>query len=177
MFNRTSFFTRLLFNRAGTTEPSDFAWRATVEAESIVDAQYERRRQLSAKVQADTPDYTFYLPRVEHVYSAVIADGFENSFFIRQRPFASEVQGESFANQPNIYGLNVDYIKFVGLTLVAGDELIIDTDHMTATLNGVNVIQYVTDDSTFFPIHAEDQIEISGNGQAAVVVQWKDRWY
>lgn len=132
---------------------------------------------MASSVQAVTPDYDLPLPRVEYVSSAVIAESTADFWYIRERPFAGSALGESYASEPNLYGLNVDFIKLDGLTLVAGDELIIDTDNMTVTLNGVNVIQYVTDDSTFFPIHAEDQIEISGNGQAAFVVQWKDRWF
>ena len=176
MFNR-SFFTRLLFNRAGSTEPTVVTWNSKVLAEGHTSVTYERRRQFNASVQAETPDYVFYLPRVEYVASAVMAESSADFWYIRERPFEGSALAESYASAPNLYGLNVDFIKLEGLTLLAGDELIIDTDNMTVTLNGVNVIQYVSDDSTFFPIHAEDEIEVNGSGQAGLVVQWKDRWY
>ena len=68
-----------------------------------------------------------------------------------------------------------DYIP--GLTMTAGDELIIDTEHMTITLNGANVIDLLSDDSEFFKLKpGENDIIVEGGTTADIKVLWKDRW-
>ena len=58
-----------------------------------------------------------------------------------------------------------------------GDELIIDTDNMTVTINGENAIMYLADSSTFFTLSAADIIRYEGTGTADIRLLWKDRWY
>ena len=64
-----------------------------------------------------------------------------------------------------------------GVNMVAGDELIIDTEHMTVTLNGANIIDRVSDDSAFFKLQpGENDIIVEGGTTADVKILWKDRW-
>jgi phage-related protein len=68
-------------------------------------------------------------------------------------------------------------MQFPGLTMTAGDELIIDTGHMTITLNGANVIDLLSDDSEFFKLKpGENDIIVEGGTTADIKVLWKDRW-
>lgn len=56
-------------------------------------------------------------------------------------------------------------------------ELIIDTEHMTVTLNGANIIDRVSDDSAFFKLQpGENDIIVEGGTTADVKILWKDRW-
>lgn len=71
-------------------------------------------------------------------------------------------------------------ISLPGLEVRAGDELFIDTDNMTVTLNGQNVMRFVSRDSEFFrirPGHNEILYEGTGNNsQADIRILWKDAW-
>lgn len=61
--------------------------------------------------------------------------------------------------------------------MVAGDELIIDTEHMTVTLNGANIIDRVSDDSAFFKLQpGRERYYRRGRHDADVKILWKDRW-
>lgn len=66
------------------------------------------------------------------------------------------------------------------LTLAPGDELIINTDEMTVTVNGQNGMRYFSMDSDFFKLlSGENKIVYSdGSGSRDVLVDiiWKDRW-
>ena len=58
-----------------------------------------------------------------------------------------------------------------------GDELIIDTEHMTVTLNGINIVDRVSDESVFFKLMPGDNdIIVEGGTTADVKILWKDRW-
>ena len=56
-------------------------------------------------------------------------------------------------------------------------NFIIDTEHMTVTLNGANIIDRVSDDSAFFKLQpGENDIIVEGGTTADVKILWKDRW-
>lgn len=58
-----------------------------------------------------------------------------------------------------------------------GDELIIDTEHMTVTLNGVNIVDKVSDESVFFKLKdGENDVIVEGGTTADIKILWKDRW-
>ena len=77
--------------------------------------------------------------------------------------------------QTSTYGSVTMVIE--GVNMVAGDELIIDTEHMTVTLNGANIIDRVSDDSAFFKLQpGENDIIVEGGTTADVKILWKDRW-
>jgi hypothetical protein len=68
-------------------------------------------------------------------------------------------------------------IQLSGLVLKPGDELIIDTDNMTITLNGINVLSYITDASSFFAIlPGLNTLTVEAGTNTEFKVLWKDRW-
>ena len=87
--------------------------------------------------------------------------------------------GESKGQQGKVLEVLVGKERAIveGVNMVAGDELIIDTEHMTVTLNGVNIVDRVSDDSAFFKLQpGENDIIVEGGTTADVKVLWKDRW-
>lgn len=103
-----------------------------------------------------------------------------SALFTRQRIFNGnkffilEVTSKSF----NTY--RYEYIKLPDLVMKTGDELVINTDEMTVTLNGQNVIKYLSRDSEFFLFnpHENDIIYKSGNTSDKVDIKilWKDAY-
>jgi hypothetical protein len=87
----------------------------------------------------------------------------------------------SLGAQANYYAYGTEEIAFDGLVLRSGDELVIDTDLMTVTLNGVNIARYVRMNSQFINLLAGSNILVyqdkSGATRTANVrVEWKPRW-
>lgn len=73
--------------------------------------------------------------------------------------------------------LEGEEIELDGLVIEPGDELIIDTDNMTITLNGINVLSYITDSSSFFTIlPGTNTLTVEAGTDAEFKVLWKDRW-
>jgi len=74
----------------------------------------------------------------------------------------------------------LEYIELPDLILAPGDELIIDTDAMTITRNGENVMRYLSRASEFFQFNPqENEIEyVSSNpdDQVEIRILWKDAW-
>lgn len=64
------------------------------------------------------------------------------------------------------------------LSLSPGDELVIDTDKMTVTLNGVNMIEALSDDSVFVLLYpGENMLDFGSNtlgAESDIYVLWKD---
>jgi len=73
-----------------------------------------------------------------------------------------------------------EHLKLPDLTVRVGDELIINTDLMTVTLNGQNAIPYLSRDSEFylFNPNENDVIYTSGNPNDRVDIRilWKDQY-
>jgi len=70
-------------------------------------------------------------------------------------------------------------IELQNIQLHIGDEIIINTDDMTVTINGQNAVSYLTDDSDFFKLKpGENFISINGSTGAVTdaYIIWKDRW-
>ena len=71
-------------------------------------------------------------------------------------------------------------IKLLGLVLKPGDELVIDTCEMTVTVNGINAMKYVSDDSDFFNLRTGDNQIVYTDGvssrKISIDILWKDRW-
>jgi len=101
-----------------------------------------------------------------------------NKLLVRSRQLegTSNINVETQSEGFNTYEYEV--MKFSGLVLTPGDELIIDTGEMTVELNGQNVIQYFSRDSDFFSIKPGENIVVyeSGNtnNKADVKILWKD---
>ena len=77
-----------------------------------------------------------------------------------------------------VFGVSV--IRLADIVLKPGQELIIDTENMTATIDGENAIHLLSDDSDFFFLAQGDNIvTYSDNGKsrtANLKVMWKNRW-
>lgn len=71
-------------------------------------------------------------------------------------------------------------IKLSGLILKPGDELVIDTCEMTVSVNGQNMMKFVSDDSEFFSLLPGDNEIIYTDGvttrKVSIDILWKDRW-
>lgn len=74
-----------------------------------------------------------------------------------------------------LYAVGTDFIT-LNTILNPGDVVRIDTDKMTVTVNNINAVQYLSDDSVFFLLAAGDQVDFGVSGSADVVFLWKDRW-
>lgn len=71
-------------------------------------------------------------------------------------------------------------ISLPGLVLKPGDELVIDTCEMTVSVNGQNMMKFVSDDSEFFSLLPGDNEIIYTDGvttrKVSIDILWKDRW-
>lgn len=78
----------------------------------------------------------------------------------------------------SVYGISA--IAFPSLVLEPGDKLIIDTNKMTVTLNGENVIHTMNNDGEFFALMQGYDIvtysDSSNERSVNIKVEWKDRW-
>lgn len=95
--------------------------------------------------------------------------------------------GEGFANAvatgigTKVFFYELMQLMVENIDMKAGDTLIIDSEHMVVTLNGVNVVDKVTDDSIFFDLKPGlNELTISpikaSSSSATIKVLWKDRW-
>lgn len=100
--------------------------------------------------------------------------------FIRKRPFAGYADMELNTNSVTIKTVGSQVLELINLNLHAGDEVIIDTEKMTITVNGVNSINILSDDSVFLnlsPGANTVSVETDNIGaEADIYVLWKDRW-
>lgn len=72
-----------------------------------------------------------------------------------------------------------EIVKIVidSVNMAAGDILVVDTKHMAVTLNGVNIVDKISDTSAFFDLKpGVNEITVSGDAPADIKVLWKDRW-
>ena len=71
-------------------------------------------------------------------------------------------------------------IKLSGLILKPGDEIVIDTCEMTVSVNGQNMMKFVSNDSEFFSLLPGDNEIIYTDGvttrKVSIDILWKDRW-
>ena len=173
MFNRTS-FNRTTFNRVGRLSP--FEWKALVNGETDATARLKLVKHFDAAVAASsTATASFirvYLPR--SVVGALTAS---TGSFIRWKIFKSEVFAVAEASGEALSTYGSVTLELKGVNMVSGDMLIIDTEHMTVTLNGQSVVDKITDASAFFKLEPGDNdIIVEGASRADVRILWKDRW-
>ena len=97
--------------------------------------------------------------------------------YIRTLFFSALAEAVATASGTGVSTYGFVTMVIEGVNMVAGDELIIDTEHMTVTLNGANIIDRVSDDSAFFKLQpGENDIIVEGGTTADVKILWKDRW-
>lgn len=94
-----------------------------------------------------------------------------------------EMDDRATATSDNIKDLALyyyDHINLKDIVLKPGDELIIDTDLMTVTLNGQNAMRYFSSQSDFFKLAPGENIiaysDDSETKEYSVDILWKDRW-
>ena len=116
--------------------------------------------------------------RVRRVPSALAeAEAGSIGDYIRTLFFSALAEAVATASGTGVSTYGSVTMVIEGVNMVAGDELIIDTEHMTVTLNGANIIDRVSDDSAFFKLQpGENDIIVEGGTTADVKILWKDRW-
>ena len=62
------------------------------------------------------------------------------------------------------------------LTIKQGQLLIIDTDNMTITLDGVNIMKYLHNNSVFFLFSPGENIININNANHKSNILWRDAW-
>ena len=99
---------------------------------------------------------------------------------IRYRNLSGDMLLILALNNEGFNTFQYEQISLPGLLIRAGDELIIDTDNQTVTLNGQNVMRFVDRYSEFFrfrPGTNEVTYESAGEGSRADIrILWKDAW-
>lgn len=173
MFNRTP-YNRTRYNRKANFV---FEWTANVTAEAGSSGNILIIRYLAAEVDA-VAEASGVVVRVV-LPEGIAAEGVSEALgdYIRTRFFegTAEAVAEALGESLSTYGQEVMVIE--GVNMNPGDELIIDTEHMTVTLNGVNIVDRVKDDSIFFKLKSGvNNIVVEGGTVADIKILWKDRW-
>ena len=97
--------------------------------------------------------------------------------FVRTLVFSGAAEAAGTGEGACVSAYGQETLTVSGLDMRPGDELIIDTDHMTVTLNGANIVDRVEDDSIFFKLKSGvNDIVVEGAAAADIKVLWKDRW-
>ncbi len=152
MYNRTP-YNRTQYNRKARFV---FEWTATANAESGSGGALLVIRYLAGTAEA---------------VAEAIGD------YIRTLFFEGDAIAEANASGTGVSTYGQEVMVVEGVNMVAGDELIIDTEHMTVTLNGVNIVDRVSDSSVFFKLMSGvNDIIVEGGTTADIRILWKDRW-
>lgn len=172
MYNRTP-YNRATYNRKARFV---FEWTATANAESGSGGAVLIIRYLTAEAEAET-SASGVIVRVLLPSGAAEAVAEAIAAYIRIRFFEGEAEAISTASGSALSTYGQEVLTVAGVNMVAGDELIIDTEHMTVTLNGVNIVDKVSDASVFFKLMSGvNDIIVEGGTTADVKILWKDRW-
>lgn len=172
MYNRTP-YNKTAYNR---TTSVIFEWLATAEAETETSATVKIIRYLDGAVEA-VAIASGVIVRV--VLPSALAEAHTESVgdYIRTLFFAALAEAVSTASGTGVSTYGSVTMVIEGVNMVAGDELVIDTEHMTVTLNGANIIDRVSDDSVFFKLQPGiNDVIVEGGTTADVKILWKDRW-
>lgn len=167
------------FNVAGNKKTSMSATiTATSEMRAVMNVRYAMSAEIAAKSEMTAKPMTKVIQLAAQPITAtseMSANWYKRIILEAEPVYAIS---EMSAKSADIYG--IDIISLPDLVLKPGQELIIDTDNMTVTLDGQNAIHLLSDDSVFFFLaQGEDLItyaDNSGSRQANLKVMWKDRW-
>lgn len=172
MYNRTP-YNRTPYNRS---EVFAFEWLSTVYADAATTASLLIIRRFAASVEAVASASGNFI-RVLFFDSGAEATTEAIGVYIRTLFFASEVDAIAYASGTGVSNYGSVTLVIDGVNMSAGDELVIDTEHMTVTLNGANIVDRITDASAFFKLMSgENEIIVEGGTTADIRVLWKDRW-
>lgn len=172
-------YNRISFNRAGynRADIGEFIWAGKASGKSSAKAYISVTHGLSGSAEAVT-SASGSMVIIFNLYCNASSESSATGKIIRIRNFEGSAVGISTANGTELVSYGTEILAFSDdLTLQPGDELIIDTDAMTVTLNGENAVAYVTDDSIFFKLAPGDStLNFAGGEQADIRILWKDRW-
>lgn len=172
MYNRTP-YNRTQYNRKARFV---FEWTATASAESGSGGTLLIIRYLAGAAEAET-SASGEVVRVLLFTSEVEAVAEAIGDYIRTLFFEGDATAEATASGTGVSTYGQEVMVVENVNMVAGDELIIDTEHMTVTLNGVNIIDRVSDASVFFKLMSGvNDIIVEGGTTADIRILWKDRW-
>ena len=104
---------------------------------------------------------------------------YSNGSFIRIKFVDSTINMLMLATALGYKTYGTKELELQNINLVAGDEVVINTDDMTVTINGQNATMFLTADSNFFKLKpGENLISVDGAGKsiADAYIIWKDRW-
>lgn len=172
MYNRAP-YNRERYNRKSTLI---FEWVASATAESgssgglLIVRRFEGEAEAVAAVSGELIKLVFFAGE------ATVESG-SSGAYIRVLILDGEAEAESnaYGSALSTYGQEVMILE--GVNMSPGDELVIDTEHMTVTLNGENVIDRVKDESIFFKLkEGANDIIVEGGTMADIRILWKDRW-
>jgi len=173
MYNRAAYnktaYNRILYR---------FRWKST--AEIVVEADSKSNMGLygtgTAEAIIEADSYAHLIIYGASIAEIVVdADGAGTS--VKYGASIAEIVVEAVSGALTRYVKDV--FSLTGINLTAGDELIIDTDAMTVTLNGTTVIDPIDDDAVFFSLkYGANRLVLTSDGPdtATVKVAWKDRW-
>ena len=172
MYNRT-IYNRTVYNRKARFV---FEWTATATAESGSSGVLLVVRRLEGSAEANS-EASGQIVRVILLSASAVGDSEAQGDYIRRLFFEAEAIAESSASGTGVSTYGQEVMTIEGVNMEPGDELIIDTEHMTVTLNGVNIIDRVEDSSIFFKLKSgENEIIVEGGTSADIRILWKDRW-
>ena len=172
MYNRTP-YNKTTYNRSAKII---FEWLATASAETESAAAVKIVRYLGGTVEAVTAA-SGVIVRV--VLPSAVAEAETGSVgdYIRTLFLSALAEAITASSGTGVSTYGSVTMVIEGVNMAAGDELIIDTEHMTVTLNGANIIDRVSDESEFFKLQPGlNDIIVEGGTTADVKILWKDRW-
>lgn len=173
MYNRAH-YNRQSYNRLSRNE---FAWTGSATAQSSAGGNLVIERRFTGDVAEAVSEAAGELIRQHLLASEAAAVTAASGSVIRIRFFGGTAEAESSASGTGVSTYGQEVMTILGVNMVAGDELIISTEHMTVTLNGENIIDRVSDDAVFFKLMSGvNDITVDGGTTADVRVVWKDRW-
>lgn len=174
MFNRSP-YNRTPYNRSSLLE---FQWMATVSGVAETKASITLSLILSASAVSGQTEATASMVLLV-LPSARITTAIAESIgtYIRTIFYSALATARADAKGSKVSIYEIVKIVIDSVNMAAGDILVVDTEHMTVTLNGVNIVDKISDTSAFFDLKPGlNEITASGDAPADIKVLWKDRW-
>jgi hypothetical protein len=172
MYNRTH-YNRQSYNRKSRSE---FEWTGTATAESRASGSLLIERRLAGNVAEAAAEAFGEIIR-RHLFEALPRPPRRPPARSSASLFSGTAVAEANASGAGVATYGQEVMTILGVNMVPGDELVIDTEHMTVTLNGENIIDRVSDDAVFFKLMSGiNDITVEGGTTADVRIVWKDRW-
>ena len=174
MFNLSS-FNQTLFNGVGFNGIPIYTV-ASMHMTSIGSCFADKSMSATAHLRAETLGTCIrFRPFDGKAEMAMTTEG----SLIRFKFVSSEVDMVMNASALGYRTYGTKQLELQNINLHVGDEVIINTDDMTVTVNGQNAVSFLSNDSDFFKLKpGENFVSISGSAGAVAdaYIIWKDRW-